>query len=62
MIQQRQYIDTSTHCIIATLIYTCTVHITHKFKEKFEILRDHRKKKIGKQERSPTPADILVNI
>ena len=36
----------------------------HKLKEKLGILssiRDHRKKK-GKQGRSPTPADILVNI
>ena len=38
--------------------------IKYKFKEKLRILssiRDHRKK-VGKQGRLPTPADILVNI
>ena len=38
--------------------------ICNMFKEKLGILssiRDHREK-VGKQGRSPTPADILVNI
>ena len=48
-------------CVDSPVIIILQEKVTNKYKGKFNLIRDHRKN-VGKQGRSPTPVDILVDI